>query len=101
MGSRIELQAKLEELLGSSNVYFQPPETVKIKYPCIIYEIDRLNSMFADNVRYTSMKGYLITVIDKNPDSLIPDAIANLPLCSFDRRYTTDNLNHTTFTIYF
>ena len=37
MGTRIELQSKLEELLGSRQVYYQPPETVKMEYPAIVY----------------------------------------------------------------
>ena len=44
MASRIKLQAKLEELLGSRNVYYQPPETLKIEYPAIIYSKSRINS---------------------------------------------------------
>ena len=35
---RLELDADLRALLGSTNVYFQPPETKKLKYPCFIYE---------------------------------------------------------------
>lgn len=39
MGTRLELQNKLEELLGSRHVYFQPPESVKMEYPAIKYSM--------------------------------------------------------------
>ena len=55
MGSRIDLQSKLEDILGSRNVYFQPPENLKIKYPAIIYSLNNINLRFADNMPY--MKG--------------------------------------------
>ena len=35
---RSELNAKFKSILGNSNVYFQPPESVKLKYDCIIYK---------------------------------------------------------------
>ena len=31
-----KLGKALIELLGSNNVYFQPPESIKIDYPCIV-----------------------------------------------------------------
>lgn len=101
MGTRLELQSLLEETLGSRNVYFQPPENLSIKYPCIIYARDYADTKFADNKPYNTTKRYSVTVIDKDPDSLIPDKIANLPLCVFNRHFKADNLNHDTYNIYF
>ena len=37
MANRLDLQALLEDLLGSRNVYYQPPESVKMNYPAIVY----------------------------------------------------------------
>lgn len=101
MGTRLELQSLLETLLGSRNVYFQPPPTVQMKYPCIVYNLDDMDSIFADNYPYKVEKRYLLTVIDKDPDSEIPDKIASLQKCVFDRHFVTDNLNHNIFVIYF
>lgn len=101
MGKRIELQRILENLLGSENVYFQPPSSKKMSYPAIVYERSRIESDRADNLAYRLYKRYQVTVIDPDPDSEIPDRIAKLPLCSFDRHYTADNLNHDTFNLYF
>ena len=101
MRPRTELQSLLEAILGSEEVYFQPPSTVRITYPAIIYKQDYAKTAFADNSPYKYDKRYQITVIDKNPDSLISDKIASLPQCSFDRHFTSDNLNHYVFNIYF
>jgi hypothetical protein len=101
MPSRVELQTILENLLGSSYVYFQPPESIKMQYPCIVYSRNTARTSFADNRPYAHHTGYQLTVIDKNPDSEIPGRIAALPLCSFSNHYTKDNLNHDIFTIYY
>lgn len=99
--NRFELSKKLRSLLKSNNVYFQPPETLKIKYPCIIYELSSMTTSFADNTGYNNRKKYSITIIDKNPDSELPDEIAKLPFNQFDRFFTANNLNHWVFTLFF
>jgi hypothetical protein len=101
MGDRLTLHTLLTSILGSDNVYFQPPESISLKYPCIIYKRDYIKTDHADNSPYTLGKRYSVTVIDKNPDSVIPDNIAALPTCSFERHFTADNLNHDIFNLYF
>lgn len=101
MGPRLNLQAKLEATLGSRNVYFQPPETLKLSYPCIIYELDKDLVNYASDSIHKRKKRYSVTVIDRNPDSRIPDKIRMYPYCSFDRTFTSDNLNHFVFTIFY
>lgn len=101
MASRLELQTLLEKTLGSRNVYYQPPESVKIKYPAIIYSRDDIENVFADNSVYRQHNAYEIIVIDEDPDSEIPKKISVLPMCIFDRHYTSDNFNHDVFKLYF
>lgn len=101
MANRLDLQALLEDLLGSRNVYYQPPESVKMNYPAIVYALEDIENTFADDGVYLSHKKYLITVIDKNPDNVFVDKVAALPTCRFERHYTSDNLNHYVFIIYF
>lgn len=98
---RLELQSMLEGILGSRNVYFQSPESVKLKYPCIVYKRSDMRVDSADNIDYRDYNRYTITVIDKNPDSLIPAKIRALKYCSFDNHSTVDNLNHDYFSIFF
>ena len=101
MAERTELQTLLETILGSDAVYFQPPMSIKLIYPCIFYERSRIKTSFADNNPYGHEKEYTIMFISKDPDSDIPDKIAMLPKTSFDRHYVSDNLNHDIFTTFF
>lgn len=101
MGSRLELQTLLEDLLGSRNVYYQPPESVKMSYPAIVYSRYDIENDHADNNPYKQTLAYQVTVIDKNPDSEIVMKVSRLPMCSYDRHFTSDNLNHDIFTLYF
>lgn len=101
MGSRLELQSELEKILGSRNVYFQPPASVKIKYPAIVYSRNSIDNNFANNTVYKQDVSYTLTVIYTDPDSEIPKNISKMKKCRFDRHYTSDNLNHDVFTLYY
>lgn len=101
MAPRLELHSLLKNLLGLDNVYFQPPNNITLNYPCIIYKRDSAITIFADDNPYHHKKRYQVTIIDPNPDHETYDKIAALPLCTFDRFYTADNLNHDVFNIFF
>lgn len=101
MVQRLDLQVILVGLLGSRHVYFQPPPSITLVYPCIIYKRRDEDVIHAGNQPYHRRKQYEIKVIDRNPDSLIPDKIADLPLCTFDRHYTADDLNHDVYKLFF
>lgn len=101
MAPRLELEALLRVLLGSANVYFQPPATKQMEYPCIVYNKDNIDTKFADNGPYLHRKRYQVTVIDRDPDSDIPDKVAALPLCTFSTHFVSENLNHDVFSLYF
>lgn len=98
---RFELNALLKEILGSDNVYFQPPPTLTMKYPAIVYAREGFEEKHADDSLYFRRTKYKITIIDKNPDSTICDDVANLPQCKFERHYKVDNLNHDVYSLYF
>lgn len=100
--SRKELGKKLREILGTDNVYFQPPNNTKINYPCIIYNKERQKIGNSDDIHYLVFDKYEVLVIDRNSDS----EIANNICSSFDysrveRHFVKDNLNQTTLTIYY
>lgn len=101
MASRLKLQALLEETLGSRNVYFQPPESIKMNYPAIVYSLDNIENVYADDGVYLSPRVYQITLIDRNPDSDSIGKLASLKSCRFVRHYKSDNLNHYVYRIYF
>jgi hypothetical protein len=98
---RVELQTKLEEILGSKNVYFEPPENIKMKYPCIVYEVGAGLRTPADNKKYLYSQGYSVTYITKDPDTDIPDKLLDLQYCSLERPFKSENLYHWVFFIYY
>lgn len=96
---RTELQALLKDICPTT--WFQPQPNVQLNYPCIIYELMDVEIGHADNHPYRNLKRYSIMIIDRNPDSTIPDQVAQLPTASFNRFYTANNLNHTVYNVYF
>ena len=101
MGQRTDLQQILATILGNDNVYFQPPANVQMKYPCIVYHRDFADTEFAGNQPYRYVKRYMVTVIDGDPDSTVSDEVAKLPMTTYNRFYTSDNLNHDVFNVFF
>ena len=101
MKSRLEPHPTPETLLGSRNVYFQPPESIKLKYPAIVYSLNDIRNMHASNTVHKKDTVYSLTYIDEDPDSENIKKISDLPYCDFDRYFTSENLNHYTFTIYY
>lgn len=99
MSDRLDLHEMLCETLGSRNVYFQPPESVRLAYPAVIYKLSNIRNKFADNRVYIQGDSYEITVIDSDPDSEIVRRFSKLPRCRYDRGFVSDNLYHTAFTL--
>ena len=99
MGQRLTLHQILETI--APKVYFQPPTNVRLEYPCIVYHRDFADTKFADDTPYNHTKRYMIIVIDRDPDSEIPDKVAALPMSLFNRFYTADDLNHDVYNVYF
>jgi len=95
-------RSELSSLLHTfcSNVYFQPPADKKLTYPCIIYSLDALNVLYADNGPYRLHDRYSITYITRDPDDENIRKFVMLPLCKFDRSYSSDNLHHYAYTIF-
>lgn len=101
MGTRVQLHQTLVTLLGSDNVYFQPPPNIQMQYPAIVYNRTNDDTMFADDNPYKVTRRYSVQAIDANPDSTLPDKIAQLPMCVSDRNFSVNNLNHWNYNLYF
>ena len=101
MAQRLKLQALLEGILGSENVYFQPPNNLTMSYPAIVYNVGGLNNDYGDNLPYNQTIEWDITVIHSNSDNDIWLKIGALPMCVLTRTAVVDNLYHYYFTLYF
>jgi hypothetical protein len=96
---RLDLHAQFLEIV--ENVYFQPPDNLKISFPCIIYKRDYQFVTFANGYPYHHKVRYLVTYVDKDPDSPNLKKISDMQMCTFDRHFTADKLNHDVFRIFF
>lgn len=101
MNRRLELHEKLCGILGTRNVYFQQPESIKMSYPAIVYKLDKINEIYANGSGYLACKRYSIILIDRDPDTIYLDKMLALPMCRFERFYPADNLNHYVFSLYY
>lgn len=101
MGLRTDFHDVLVDINGSDEVYFQPPANVRMVYPAIVYELSNLDSTHANNDPYRIAVAYLVTHIDRDPDSVVPMKLARLRTSNFSRRFVADGLNHTVFNIYY
>lgn len=97
---RKKLGNKLRAIDGVKKVYFQPPESVKLVYPCILYFFSSAETRYGNNFPYNFKPGFTVIIIDHNPDSSIPSEVAKMKGAKFDRHYVRDNLHHFVFRIY-
>lgn len=100
LSRRLKLQQTLEDILGSKQVFFQPPANIEMQYPAIVYGLDYIKPEHADNLPYKHDTRYQVTLMDRDPDSEFIAPIAKLPKTAFSRYFGADGLNHTVFTLY-
>jgi hypothetical protein len=96
--ARAQLQEALEVICP--NVYFQPPSNIQMVYPCIVYRRNAKYEEWADNELMLGIPQYEVTVIDRDPDSIIPGLVARFQYCRFNRYFAADDLNHDVYNLY-
>lgn len=83
-------------------MYFSPPETEQMKYPCIVYFRSNEMNIKADNLSYLKYSSWDLTVIDWDPDSELPEKLLDhFEFIRSDREYRADNLNHFSFHLFY
>lgn len=102
MASRLELHSELCQIMGNENVYFQPPPSRRMSYPCIRYEINGVWTDNADNINYKIVNNYDVIVIDPDPDRIIYlKILRKFKMVKFLRSYVSNNLNHYVLSLYY
>ena len=81
------------------HVYFQPPESVKMQYPCFVYHLANDNVIRSNDKPYLHKEVYDVTYITREAEPVLPEAMKGLHNVSFNRRYVSENLNHFAFTV--
>lgn len=98
---RRELHQTLVSILGSANVYHQPPENLALKFPAIIYERTDYDVEYANEVPYVATRQWQITVVSQEPSNAVVDELMKLPTADFKTRYVSNRLQHDVVTIYY
>lgn len=101
MDKRVAFHKILVGILGSNKVYFQPPDNIKMDYPCIRYRRAKIEGQRADNILYSHTVKYEVMVIDPQPENSAIKELLKLPMSTYDRHYRADGLNHDVFIIYY
>lgn len=70
-----------------------------MRYPAIVYALENIKGAYANDGVYLSGRQYSLTIIDKDPDSVLVGKAMSLPTCRFNRHYKADDLNHWVFTL--
>ena len=101
MTRRLQLHEALVGIMdGAGEVYFQPPPSVALEYPCIVYTKTRIQKLAADNIAYRMYSMFEVTVMDRDPDSPLPDRVMELPYSEYDRHFMSDQLHHDIINVY-
>lgn len=106
MNDRLELDEVLAGIIGITesdgdrHIYLNPPPSVRMRYPAIIYSLNNIDPNYANDGPYRLKPSYQVILIDEDIDTEYLVPILQIPYCRFNRFYIADNLNHWVFTIY-
>lgn len=100
MDNRLSLHEELLQFV--ENVYYQPPDNIRMSYPCIVYHKTGWSNRSGNNDHYIKNQQWTITLIDTDPDSLTAEDIEkHFEYCSIQQYFKKDNLSHTTLRLYY
>ena len=108
MASQPEWQDILQGIIGShqpdpkrENVFYQPPASVELVYPCIIYTLDNIHTLRADNINYMITPTYEVKIITRNPNNpYLKKMLMDISTAKFHRRFVNDGLYHDILSVY-
>lgn len=106
MNDRLTLDDKLASIIGITesdgdrHIYLNPPPSVRMRYPAIVYSLNGIDPKYANDTAYQLAPSYQVILIDEDVDTKYLKLILQIPYCRFNRFYISDNLNHWVFTIY-
>lgn len=92
--SRLKLQKTLENIMGKDKVYYCPPSTLKMTYPCIVYSKANIDATTANDTMYVLHDRYNVTLISRTPDDPRIRQLLSLQGASYSNGYISDGLCH-------
>lgn len=98
---RLNLHNELKAL-EECEAYYQPPENLKIDYPCFIYR--RIPGEFnkANNLTYQYWRCWeIIFITDDSESTIREDMLRHFSMCRHIRDFVNDNLYHHVFNLFY
>ena len=101
MKTRLDMQDLLENVLGSTNVYFQEPPNTGMTYPCMVYKFVKIENNNADNKPYIMTGRWEVHHMYKSvQNDLKEKMLFAAPYVTFDRRIVTGGVYNDYYVIY-
>lgn len=98
---RLNLHNELKAL-EDCEAYYQPPENLRIVYPCFVYRRIPGEQFRADNRMYKYHRCWEVIFITTDSESTIrEDMLTQFPMCRHIRDYPADNLYHHVFNLFY
>lgn len=87
---------------GVDNVYFEPPQNIKMFYPCVVFKRGVMSSRHAGNKTYKIDDAWDLTYIRFDPDDEIPHQMLEwFQMIRHTRTFVADGLHHDQFKLYY
>lgn len=78
------------------NVYYQPPSSKTLQYPCIVFSRENVDQTYANDKIYFLRQNWQIKCISTDSEWDVPKRLLeSMQFIEFDRTYPADNLYHT------
>ena len=94
---RLVIHDILAELYPGIPLYYGPTTETILSYPCVIYELDGLDSVHANNKPYQVGLEFIITLIQLTPPDIDIRPMMDISGVDFQTTFTTKSLMHSVF----
>ena len=89
---------------NTKNVYYDPPTSIQMKFPCFRFNMNNTDVKFADNFAYLRTKRWTVTYITRDVEDIDPvvkGMLDTFKYCSQETQFKSDNLQHVVFNLYY
>lgn len=99
-----DLRDHLYLIHNTENVYYDPPESIRMDFPCFRFELNNIDVKHADNKAYAKKPRWAVTYITRDLEEIeevAEEMLEHFQYCNFDTSFRADNLQHAVFNLYF
>jgi hypothetical protein len=96
---RLVLHNQLLALFPALKLYFRPPSKIILEYPCIVYDVTKLNANYSGNNPYNKGTTYRVTAMTNLPGFTEAKKMLDIPNSVHTTSYVVDDIVHDIFNI--